>query len=87
MSEIDVGNSTKNWMKVGAQVRVYCIKYGNIPLPKASKDMIVEITGVPEWDSWSSRPMNHDDLDDLLDLAEMVPSERRLNLFRLISRH
>ena len=60
----------------------YCVKYGNIPLPKASRDMIVEITGVPEWDSWSSRPMNHDDLDDLLDLAEMVPSERRLNLFR-----
>ena len=61
---------------------VYCIKYGNIPLPKASEDMVVEITGAPDWDSWSSRPVDHDDLADLLDLAETVPSERRLNLFR-----
>ena len=60
----------------------YCVKYGNIPLPKASEDMVVEITGVPEWDSWSSRPIDRDNLDDLLDLAEIVPSEIRLNLFR-----
>ena len=61
---------------------VYCIKYGNIPFPKASKDIIVEITGVAEWDSWSSYPIDHDDLADLLELAETEPSEIRLNLFR-----
>ena len=60
----------------------YCIKYGNIPLPKASEEMVVEITGVPEWDSWSSLPIDYDSPADLLELAEMVPSERRLNLFR-----
>jgi uncharacterized protein (DUF2461 family) len=64
-------------MMIGA----YCIKYGSIPLPKTSKEMVVEVTGVPEWDSWSARPIDHDNLADLLELAEMVPSERRLNLF------
>ena len=65
----------------------YCLKYGYIPPPKLSKEMIVEITGVPDWGSWSSRPVDHDDLADLFDWAEMVPSERRLNLFRETSRH
>lgn len=65
----------------------YCLKYGYIPPPKLSKEMIVEITGAPDWDTWSSRPVNHDNLADLLDLAETVPSERRLNLFRETSRH
>ena len=60
----------------------YCVKYDQIPLPQASEHMVVENTGVPEWDSWSSRPIDHDNLADLFDLAEMVPSERRLNLFR-----
>jgi hypothetical protein len=60
----------------------YCLKYGYIPLPKLSKEMIVEITGVPDWGSWSSRPVDHDDLADLLELAGMVQSELRLNLFR-----
>ena len=60
----------------------YCIKYGNIPLPKVSEEMVVEITGAPEWDRWSSHPIDHDDLNDLLELAEIVPSEIRLNLFR-----
>ena len=60
----------------------YCIKHGNIPLPKASEDMVVEMTGLPEWDSWSSLPINYNSPADLLELAEMVPSERRLSLFR-----
>ena len=60
----------------------YCVKYGNIPLPKASEDMVVEITGVPEWDSWSSLQIDYDSPADLLELAAMVQSERRLNLFR-----
>jgi len=51
-------------------------------LPKASEDMVVEMTGVPEWASWSSLPVDHDSPADLLELAEMVPSERRLTLFR-----
>ena len=67
---------------MGMMLGAYCVKYGNIPLPKASKEMVVEITGVPEWGSWSSRPIDRDNLDDLLDLAEIVPSEIRLNLFR-----
>ena len=60
----------------------YCVKYGNIPSPKASEEMVVEITGSPEWDSWSSHPIDHNDLADLLELAETEPSEMRLNLFR-----
>ena len=60
----------------------YCVKYGNIPVPKASEEMVVEITGAPEWGSWSSNPIDHDNLNDLLELAEIVPSEIRLNLFR-----
>jgi len=67
---------------IAMMLGAYCIKYGNIPLPKASEDLVVEITGVPEWSSWSSQPVDHDNLADLLDLAEMVPSERRVNLFR-----
>lgn len=67
---------------MGMMLGAYCVKYGNIPLPKASEDMVVEITGVPEWGSWSSNPIDHDDLNDLLELAEIVPSEIRLNLFR-----
>ena len=63
----------------------YCVKYGNIPLPKASEEMVVEIMGVPEWGSWSSRPIDCDNFADLLELAEMIPSETRLNLFRAIS--
>ena len=63
----------------------YCIKYGSIPLPKISKEMVVEVTGVPEWDSWSTRPIYHDNLTDLLELAEMVPSERRLWLFEKLT--
>ena len=60
----------------------YCVKYGYIPPPKLSKEMMVEVTGAPDWDSWSSRPVDHDDLADLLELAETIPSETRLNLFR-----
>jgi len=67
---------------MGMMLGAYCVKYGNIPLPKASEDMVVEITGVPEWDSWSSPPIDYDSPADLLELAGMVPSERRLNLFR-----
>ena len=63
----------------------YCVKYGNIPLPKASDDMVVEITGSPEWDSWSSHPIDLNDLADLLVLDETVPSEIRLYLFRQLS--
>jgi len=65
----------------------YCVKHGNIPLPKASEDMVVEITGAPDWGGWSSRPVDHANLADLVHLAEMVPSERRLNLFRSVSRY
>ena len=67
---------------MGMMLGAYCVKYGNIPLPKASEDMVVEITGVPEWDSWSVSPVDHDDLSDLLELAKAEPSEMRLNLFR-----
>ena len=63
----------------------YCIKYGSIPLPKTSKEMIVEITGVTEWDSWSPRPIDHGNLADLIELAGMVPSELRLNSFRRLA--
>ena len=72
---------------MGMMLGAYCIKYGNIPLPKVSEEMVVEITGSPEWDSWSSHPIDHNDLADLLELAETVPSEVRLNLFREISRY
>jgi hypothetical protein len=62
----------------------YCVKYGIIPSPKASEEMVVEMTGVPEWGSWSSRPVDCHNLAGLLELAETVPSEVRLNLFRTI---
>jgi len=67
---------------MGMMLGAYCIKYGSIPLPQISKEMVVEVTCVPEWDSWSARPINHHNLTDLLELAEMVPSERRLSLYR-----
>jgi hypothetical protein len=67
---------------MGMMLGAYCVKYGYIPLPKASEEMVVEMTGVPEWDSWSSHPIDHNDLADLLELAETEPSEMRLNLFR-----
>ena len=67
---------------MGMMMGAYCVKYGNIPSPKASEEMVVEITGSPEWDSWSSHPIHHNDLADLLELAETEPSEMRLNLFR-----
>ena len=64
----------------------YCLKYGYIPPPKLSEEMVVEITGVPEWDSWIPRPVDHDNLFDVVKLAGMVPSERRLEFFRFLSR-
>ena len=67
---------------MGMMLGAYCVKYGNIPLPKASEKMVVESIGVPEWGSWSSRPIDCDNFADLLELAETAPSEIRLNLFR-----
>ena len=72
---------------MGMMLGAYCVKYGNIPFPKASEDMVVEITGAPEWDSWCSHPVDRANLVDLVHLAEVVPSERRLNLFRPMSRY
>ena len=70
---------------MGMMLGAYCVKYGSIPLPKASDDMVVEITGIPEWYSWSSRSIDHDNPADLLELVQMVPSEQRLNFFRSLS--
>ena len=70
---------------MGMMLGAYCVKYGSIPLPQISKEMVVGVTGVPEWDSWSARPIDHDNLSDLLELAEMVPSKRRLYLYRLLA--
>jgi len=64
----------------------YCLKYGYIQPPKLSKEMVVEITGVPAWDNSYSRPIDHNNLTDLLDVVKAVPGERRLNLFRKMYR-
>ncbi len=61
----------------------YCVKYGNIPLPKTSEDMVVEVAGPPAWASWTSQQLDHDDLTDMLRLADTVPNEVRRMLFLL----
>ena len=71
---------------VAMMLGAYCLKYGYIPPPRLSKEMVVEVTGVPEWGSWCSQPVNHDNLLDVVSLAGMVPSERRLEFFRSFSR-
>ena len=63
----------------------YCLKYGHILPPKASKEMVVEVAGVPEWTSWTSRKIDHRDLTNLLDLAKPILSETRLNTFRVVN--
>ena len=63
----------------------YCLKYGHILLPKASKEMVVEVAGVPEWTSWTFRKIDHRDLTNLLDLAKPILSETRLNTFRVVN--
>lgn len=65
-------------MMIGA----YCLRYDSIPLPKISNEMIVEVAGVPDSSSWRAQPADPNDLADLLDIDEAVPSQLRLSLFR-----
>jgi hypothetical protein len=64
----------------------YCVKFGQIPSLKVSRDMVVEVTGVPDWDNWPLRAIDKNNLTDLLELSDVVPSEKRLNLFREMCR-
>lgn len=65
-----------------AMADAYFQKYGAMPKLKASDEMRVESTGVPDLESWNRQSANDDSLLDLLELSESIPNERRLNLFR-----
>ena len=63
-------------------VDAYFQKYGAMPKLKASDEMRVESTGVPDLENWNRQSANDDSLLDLLELSESIPNERRLNLFQ-----